>query len=158
MVGALCAEEASADYSKSQEQILSKESGYTSPSKKHLELMRKMEIRCGGMQLSLKCPMYESLLKKYDGELTQDGYKFVSTHMALDVKLGENYRRQARLVADGHKTDTPTSTITYSSVVSRDSVRIALTIAPLNDLNIFACDIQNAYLTAPCREKLYTVV
>jgi hypothetical protein len=98
--------------------------------------------------------------EEYDGELTQDGkpkgYKFVLTHLAFDVKLGENFRRKARLVADGHKTDAPTSTITYS-VVSRDSVRIALTIAALNDLNIFACDIQIAYLTAPCREKLYTV-
>jgi hypothetical protein len=27
----------------------------------------------------------------------------------------------------------------------------------LNDLDIFACDIQNAFLTAPCCEKLYTV-
>ena len=96
----------------------------------------------------------------YDGELTQDGkpkgYKFVSTHMVFDVRLGENYRRKARLVADGHKTDAPTS-ITYSSVVSRDSVRIALTIAALNGLQVFVCDIQNAFLTAPCREKLYTV-
>jgi Reverse transcriptase (RNA-dependent DNA polymerase) len=99
--------------------------------------------------------------EEYDGGLTQDGkpkgYKYVSTHMLFDVKLGENYRRKARLVADGHKTETPTTTITYSSVVSRDSVRIALTIAVLNDLKIFACDIQNAFLTAPCREKLYTV-
>jgi hypothetical protein len=49
---------------------------------------------------------------EYDGELTQDGkpkgYKFVSTHIVFDVKLGENYRRKARLVADGHKTDAPT--------------------------------------------------
>ena len=98
--------------------------------------------------------------KEYDGEFTQDGkpkgYKFVSTHMVFDVKLGENYRRKARLVADGHKTDVPTS-ITYSSVVSRDSVRIALTIAALNDLQIYTCDIQNAFLTAPCRERLYTI-
>jgi hypothetical protein len=36
-------------------------------------------------------------------------------------------------------------------------VRIALTFAALNDLDIFACYIQNAFLTAPCREKLYTV-
>jgi hypothetical protein len=40
------------------------------------------------------------------------------------VKLGENYRRKSRLVADGHKTDTPTSTIAYLSVVSRGSLRI----------------------------------
>jgi hypothetical protein len=39
--------------------------------------------------------------QEYDGELTRDGkpkgYKFVSTHMIFDVKLGENYRRKARL-------------------------------------------------------------
>ena len=29
-------------------------------------------------------------------------------------------------------------------------------IVALNDLDIRACDIQNAYLTAPCREKIYT--
>jgi hypothetical protein len=77
---------------------------------------------------------------------------FESTQMVFNVKLGENYRRKARLpvVAD---TDAPTSMITYSSVVSRDSVRIALTIAALNDLDIFARDIQNAFLTAPCRER-----
>jgi hypothetical protein len=33
-------------------------------------------------------------------------------------------------------------------------VRIALLIAALNDLNVLSCDIQNAYLTAPCREKI----
>ena len=66
----------------------------------------------------------------------------------------KNFRRKARLVAGGHKTSTPTS-LTYSSVVSRDSVRIALTLAALNGLDILSCDIQNAYLTAKCREKIY---
>ena len=61
-----------------------------------------------------------------------------------------------RLVAGGHTTDQPSS-LTYSSVVSRDSVRILLLIAALNDLNVLACDIQNAYLTAKCREKIYTI-
>ena len=54
-------------------------------------------------------------------------------------------------------TDTPTS-ITYSSVVSRDSVRIALLAVALDGLDIKACDIQNAYLNAPCHEKVYTIV
>jgi len=31
-----------------------------------------------------------------------------------------------------------------------------LTIAALNDLKVLLSDIQNAYLTAPCREKVYT--
>jgi hypothetical protein len=52
------------------------------------------------------------------------------------------------MVADGHKTDAHHQrSHIYSSVVSRDSVIIALTIAALNDLDIIACDIQNAFLT-----------
>jgi hypothetical protein len=41
--------------------------------------------------------------------------------------------------------------------VSRDSVRIALMYATLNDIQVVACDFQNAYLTADCREKIYTI-
>jgi hypothetical protein len=82
------------------------------------------------------------------------GYQKITCHTIFDVKMGENFRRKARFVADGHKTNTPAA-MTYSSVVSRDSVRIALTIAALNDLKILACDIQNAYLTADCRERVW---
>jgi hypothetical protein len=84
------------------------------------------------------------------------GYKFCGTHIIFDIKMDGKFTRKARLVADGHKTDAPAS-ITYSSVVSRDSVRIGLTVASLNDLRVFACDIGNAYLDANCREKLWTV-
>jgi hypothetical protein len=94
--------------------------------------------------------------EEFQGTGVPIGYKKIDCHIIFDVKLGENYRRKARLVAGGHKTEAPAS-ITYSSVVSRDSVRIALLIAALNDLEVLACDIQNAYLTAPCREKVYTV-
>ena len=41
------------------------------------------------------------------------------------------------------------ATLTYASVVSRESVRIALTLAALNDLEVKAANIQNSYLTAP---------
>jgi Reverse transcriptase (RNA-dependent DNA polymerase) len=41
-------------------------------------------------------------------------------------------------------------------VVSRESVRIALTLAALNDLQVKGSDVQNAYLTAPCEEKIWT--
>ena len=82
-------------------------------------------------------------------------YQFMWCHMIFDVKFGENFRRKARLVAGGHMTDTP-NTLTYSSVISCDSVRIALTIVALNELSVMACDIQNAYLTAECREKIWT--
>eukprot|EP00934_Nitzschia_sp_Nitz4_P008349 Nitzschia sp. Nitz4//scaffold712_size1567//12//1007//NITZ4_009323-RA/size1567-processed-gene-0.1-mRNA-1//-1//CDS//3329557200//8339//frame0 len=88
-------------------------------------------------------------------ELHKQGYQEIRCHIIFDIKLGENFRRKARLVAGGHTTDTPSS-LTYSSVVTRESVRIALTIAALNDVDILACDIQNAYLTAPCRKKIFT--
>ena len=39
--------------------------------------------------------------------------------------------------------------------VSRDSVRIASLVAALNDLDVFDCDIGNAYLNAPCLEKIW---
>ena len=60
--------------------------------------------------------------------------------MIFDVKLGENFRRKARLVGGGHKTFTPDS-IAYSLVVSMDLVRIALIIAELNDLGILVYEI-----------------
>ena len=82
------------------------------------------------------------------------GYQEITGHIVFDVKLGEGFRRKARFVGDGHKTETPSS-VTYSSVVSRDSVRIILMIAALNDLDIQGADIENAYLTAPCREKVW---
>ena len=84
----------------------------------------------------------------YDGnpEDLPKAYQQIKCHIIFDVKMGKNFRRKARMVAGRHVTTTPSS-ITYSSVVSRDSVRIALTIAALNDLKVFACDIQNAYLT-----------
>ena len=39
--------------------------------------------------------------------------------------------------------------MTYSSVVGRETVRIALTITAINDLQVKAGDIMNAYVTAP---------
>jgi hypothetical protein len=83
------------------------------------------------------------------------GYQEITTHWIFDIKLGENFRQKARLVADGHKTETPAS-ITYSTVVSRDSVHICLLLATLNELDLQSADIENAYLTAPCRERMWT--
>ena len=83
------------------------------------------------------------------------GYQFMKCHMIFDVKFGENFRCKARLVAGGHMTEMPV-TLTYLSVVSRDSVQIALTLAALNDLQVMSCDIQNAYLMADCQEEIWT--
>ena len=70
--------------------------------------------------------------------------------------MGRKFRRKAKKVAGGHVTDVPYS-ITYSSVVSRDSVRILFMISELNDLKVLGCDIKNTYLTAPTRDKIWTI-
>jgi hypothetical protein len=59
-----------------------------------------------------------------------------------------DFTRKARWVMDGHKLPTPEGS-TYAGVVSRESVRIALTYAAKNGLEVFAADIRNAYQQAP---------
>ena len=61
---------------------------------------------------------------------------------------------KAFFVAGGHRT-APPSSITYASVVRRDSVHLAFLLAAANDLQILAGDIGNAYLNAPTQEKIF---
>ena len=89
--------------------------------------------------------------KTYEGDpnkLKLQGYEQITGHLVFDIRLSENFRRKARFVADGHKTSAPAA-ITYSTIVSRDSIRIILMIATLNDFDIFGADIQNAFVCAP---------
>ena len=69
-----------------------------------------------------------------DGIRTPHDYQFAKCYMIYDVKM-EGFKRKARLVAGGHMTTNP-SAVTYASVVSRKSVRIALTLAALNDSEV----------------------
>jgi len=89
-----------------------------------------------------------------DDEPIPIGYKLIPCHIIFDVKM--DFTHKARFVAGGHKTDPP-STLTYSSVVSRDSVRIAFLLAALNGLVILAADIGNAYINADAHEKVYFI-
>ena len=82
------------------------------------------------------------------------GWRKVTGHMVFDVKM--DFTRKARWVLDGHKTP-DISGSTYAGVVSRESVRIALTYAALNGLKVCAGDIRNAYLQAPSSQKDYIV-
>ena len=93
--------------------------------------------------------------EKSPGELPP-GFQKIKCHMIFDIKMGKNFRRKARLVVNRNETEAPV-TLTCSSAVSRDSVRIASTIASLNHLEILACDIQNAYLTAACWGEIYVI-
>ena len=93
------------------------------------------------------------LFETYDGNPEElIGYKEITGYLIYTVKLSENFRRKVRFVADGHLVEMPPS-ITYSTVVSRDSVRILLMIAALNELDIQGCDVQNAFLSADNPEK-----
>ena len=86
--------------------------------------------------------------------------QYIECHMVFDVKMEVDktgtFRRKARLVAGGHQTTITDNVPTYASVVSRETVRIALTIAALNDLQVKTADIKNAYLTARCTEVIHT--
>jgi hypothetical protein len=88
------------------------------------------------------------------GETAPIGYTQSSGHLIWDLKM--DFTRKARWVKDGHKTPDPNHS-NYAGVVARDSVRIALTYAALNDLDVMAADVQNAYLQAPSSEKHYIV-
>ena len=81
------------------------------------------------------------------------GYQWIPCHMIFVIKL--DLMRKARFVAGGHWTD-PDPIVSYSSVDTRESVRIAFLIAALNELEVKSIDIGNAYLNAPAQEKVYT--
>ena len=91
-----------------------------------------------------------------DRQSAPRGYTRIHFDMIFDIKI-EYFRRKARLVAGRNMIETPKFQ-TYSSVVSRETVRIDLTIAALNDLELKAGYIMNAYFTAPITEKVWTVL
>ena len=82
------------------------------------------------------------------------GYQHIGCHMIFDVKM--DFTQKARFVSGGHMTEAPVS-LTYSSMVSCESIRIAFMVAALNDLDVLIADIGNAYLNADCHEKVYTI-
>jgi hypothetical protein len=92
----------------------------------------------------------------HDGTARGDfvGYQEIDCHMVFDIKM--DLTCKAQFVTGRHMTETPAS-IMYSSVVSWDSVCITFLSAVLNDLDIMACDVSNAYLNAPCREKVWFI-
>ena len=88
------------------------------------------------------------------GKQAPVGWKKVSGHLIWDVKM--DFTRKARWVLDGHKTGDPIGS-TYAGVVSRESIRIALTYAALNGLDVCAADIRNAFLQSPSSCKDYII-
>ena len=62
--------------------------------------------------------------------------------------------RKARYIAAGHLTDTPSS-MNYASVVGQETFRIEFLVTAINDRNILAVDIYNAYLNAETKENIF---
>jgi hypothetical protein len=73
------------------------------------------------------------------------GFKVIKMHFVYCVK--HDGRHKSRFVAGGHLTDTPLASV-YSGVVSLRSVRMIAYAAELNDLELWATDVGNAYLKA----------
>lgn len=75
-------------------------------------------------------------------------------HLVFDVKM--DFTRKARWVKNGYLHDAPTES-TFAGVVSRETVRLCLTYAALNDLNVLCCDFQSAYLQSKTSETHYII-
>lgn len=88
------------------------------------------------------------------GNYPGKGYKKIRVHFVYDVK--PDLRRKARLVADGHLTEIPISSV-YSSVVSLKGLKITIFIAELNQLETWCTDVGNAYLEAFTDEMVYII-
>ena len=71
------------------------------------------------------------------------GSNKIPYHLVFDVKF--NLTRKSQMVAGGHRNKDIPAYTTYSSVASKDSVRLAFLLAALNDLDILSADIGNAY-------------
>jgi hypothetical protein len=88
------------------------------------------------------------------GEKAPQGYQHIKMWIIFDVKM--NLTRKARLVAGGHVTKAPPWDC-FSSVASRQSVRLAFMGASLNDLDLVMIDVGNAFVNADCKEKICAI-
>ena len=91
-----------------------------------------------------------------DGKIVPIGHQFVQCHMVFGIKM-EDFRQKARLVEGGHMTKA-LAPITYTSIVSRETVRIGLMVAALNDLEVKSANILNAYVQQPVTETVWTML
>ena len=129
------------------------------PGKDTIEHARKLDQKNGNTlyMTALQKEMGDLMIAfemKDHGEKAPPGWHKATGHVVWDIKM--DFTRKARWVKDGHKTPNPTTT-NYSGVVSRESIRIALTYAALMGLPVMGADIKNAYLQAPSSEKHFIV-
>ena len=83
-----------------------------------------------------------------------DKHTRIPYHIVFDVKF--DGRKKARLVAGGNHTDPPREDI-YSGVVEQLCVRLGYMVASLNDLQVCAGDVGNAFLYGKTKELVYII-
>ena len=66
-------------------------------------------------------------------------------HLIFDIKMDVKFTRKASFFYIWHMAD-PYVSLTHYIIVSVYSVRISFTLAAINDIDIWECDIGNAYL------------
>ena len=94
---------------------------------------------------------YKTFCSLGRGRSKPPDYKMIRCHFIYAVK--HDGRHKAQMVAGGHLTDTPLTSV-YSGVVSLRSIRIIAFVAELNALDLFSTDVGNAYLEAFTSEKV----
>ena len=87
-----------------------------------------------------------------EGEKPPNGSQYVNFHMMFNIEM-KDFQRKALLVAGSHMIHT-LGTITYSDVVTRETVCIALTMVVLHGLEVKTADVLNASVLAPNQEKI----
>ena len=94
------------------------------------------------------CDTYRDMGKASSPEACE----LILSHLVFDMK--HDGRHRAILVADGHLTNTPLSSV-YSGVVSLQIIILVLFVAKLNQLDSWGDDIRNAHLEKVANEKVY---
>ena len=113
--------------------------------------MKLMVIPCGKIRSRRKRPkqVWHTKQKRVRSRAGQSQPNPNPCRIPRD-QMSHNLRLEDGL----HMTGVPTS-LTYTSVASRDSVKIAFLIAALNDIDILTCGIKNACLDAGCWEGIW---
>ena len=85
----------------------------------------------------------------------EDGWQYAPLQMIYEVKQ-QDLRMKSRLIIVGQVINSSMHT-TYSLNIQSISVRLLMLIAVKTGLNLMAANVANAFGTAPCWEKIWTV-
>ena len=76
------------------------------------------------------------------------------SQVIFDLNLDAGFTRKTRFVVDRKNVDTAPFMM-FVSVLSRDSVQTVLMLAAINVLGVRFADVQNAYLNANLKERVW---